>query len=114
MGAKQSRTSTINQVQQDPELERLVMAYIQKFDSTRSSVGFMNRKRRQVDVESIQELLKSKEAMDGLRKIFVEYEASSREFSSAHAGSSEMNMSVASSTTNSRRRKYCPDSSFAA
>jgi hypothetical protein len=101
MGAKQSRN--VHLVQQDPELEKLVMDYLQKFDASRSSKGFMNRTRREVDVDSVQAMLKNKDAMDGIRKIFEEYEAS-RELTSS-------DMSVGSERSG---RKFRPDSAFAA
>jgi hypothetical protein len=87
MGAKHSRNTPVLQLAEfDPELQKQVMDYIQGFDCGRSRSGFMNRRRGEIDMDTMQEILDSKEAMQSLAEIVKNYATSrdvaSREFSS--------------------------------
>ena len=72
MGAYPSRNVTLSPRSEDPEtvyLRNKVMEYLQTFDQSHSSQGRINRALGVIDVQSLQELVRSEEAMRGLQAL---------------------------------------------
>ena len=64
MGAKQS--NIMKNSRRQHELNKVVMDYLQDYDANRSSQGRRNKKRKQIELDSLRELLENSEAMEGL------------------------------------------------
>ena len=74
MGARHSRN--VKLAQEDPELQKQVMEYLQQFDRSHSKKGVLNQKQGVIDFDSMQLILDSEEAMQALVEIFEIYQAS--------------------------------------
>ena len=53
----------------DARLMEKVADYIQQYDQRQSKFGELNKRRKEIDVSSIRQLMRSSEAMDGLLEI---------------------------------------------
>jgi hypothetical protein len=87
MGAKLSSSSSsshhhhqhhFESCRNDPALQMKVMEYLQEFDAAHSKNGRRNRRRGEIDQETLLHILGDQTAMDGLLEVIRKHETRDR------------------------------------